>query len=338
MILFGCKAGNLSINYLGIPIHFRKLRNCDWVKVEEHFEKRLSSWKGKHLSIGGRLTLINTGSLKSWITSARDSFGRGMKTKGNTDFAKWAILCQPKDQGALNIALLSKWLYKLLTLDGLWQQMLRNKYVGSKPLAQVEWKLGDSHFWSCLMRVKPDFFRFGTFLVKDGSQARFWEDTWLDGTPLKDQYPSLYNIARFKFISIAEAMSASPPNFSWRRQLFGTNLDNWLSLLSRIDGLELSQDQDTFLWNLTPNGRFSVKSHYAALMIRNVPNGVTLTKDNLAKRNWQGSLTCASCHKEEIINHLFFECRLARSVWSILQMTTGINQPQSYPYGDTVAF
>jgi hypothetical protein len=28
--------------------------------VEEQFEKRLSSWKGKHLTIGGRLTLTNT--------------------------------------------------------------------------------------------------------------------------------------------------------------------------------------------------------------------------------------------------------------------------------------
>jgi len=40
--------------------------------------------------------------------------------------AKWSILCQPKDQGGLgihnlevkNIALLSKWLYLLLTIDG----------------------------------------------------------------------------------------------------------------------------------------------------------------------------------------------------------------------------
>jgi hypothetical protein len=58
--LFGCKAGRFLINYLGIPIHFRRSRNCDWVKVDEHFEKRLSSWKGKDLSIGGCLTLINS--------------------------------------------------------------------------------------------------------------------------------------------------------------------------------------------------------------------------------------------------------------------------------------
>ena len=58
--LFGCKSGDFPIQYLGIPIHFRKLRNAEWRKVEERFERRLSSWKGKHLSIGGRLTLINS--------------------------------------------------------------------------------------------------------------------------------------------------------------------------------------------------------------------------------------------------------------------------------------
>src|SRR6266542_1578193 len=59
MELFECKQGNLPLKYLVIPIHFKKLRNSDWKMIEERFEKRLSSWKGKHLSIGGRLTLIN---------------------------------------------------------------------------------------------------------------------------------------------------------------------------------------------------------------------------------------------------------------------------------------
>jgi len=39
--LFGCKSGDFPINYLGIPIHFRKLRNRDCKKVEEHFEKKM---------------------------------------------------------------------------------------------------------------------------------------------------------------------------------------------------------------------------------------------------------------------------------------------------------
>ena len=41
-------------------MHFRKLSNADWRIVEEKFEKKLSSWKGKHMSVGGRLVLINS--------------------------------------------------------------------------------------------------------------------------------------------------------------------------------------------------------------------------------------------------------------------------------------
>lgn len=81
-------------------------------------------------------------------------------------------MCSPKDQDDLgiqdlnlkNIALLNKWLFKLLTSNGLWPQILCNKYLGSKPLSQVEWKIGDSQLWSCLMNVKREFFRL-VFLV-----------------------------------------------------------------------------------------------------------------------------------------------------------------------------
>jgi len=41
--LFGCNTGTFPIHYLGIPIHFRRLSNNDWLRVQERFEKRLSS-------------------------------------------------------------------------------------------------------------------------------------------------------------------------------------------------------------------------------------------------------------------------------------------------------
>ncbi|WVZ82767.1 hypothetical protein U9M48_029995 [Paspalum notatum var. saurae] len=114
----------------------------------------------------------------------RDLVARKGDENKKYGLAKWSILCQPKYQGGLGILnlntknspLLSKWLYKLLTSDRMWQQILRNKYIGSKPLAQVEWKIGVSNFWSCLMKVKLDFLCFGTFFVKDGSHVRFWKD------------------------------------------------------------------------------------------------------------------------------------------------------------------
>ena len=41
-------------------MHFRKLSNKDWKAVEDRIEKRLSGWKGKFLSVGGRLVQINS--------------------------------------------------------------------------------------------------------------------------------------------------------------------------------------------------------------------------------------------------------------------------------------
>ena len=58
--------------------------------------------------------------------------------------------------------------------------------------------------------------------------------------------------------------------------------------------------------------------------------GVTLTKDNLAKRNWQGSVKCCLCSSVETIQHLFFDCYFTRFVWNIMHITYGIQPPASF--------
>jgi hypothetical protein len=58
--LFGCGQGQFPIRYLGISIHYRRLTIAEWKAVEERLQKHLSRWKGKLLSLGGRLVLINS--------------------------------------------------------------------------------------------------------------------------------------------------------------------------------------------------------------------------------------------------------------------------------------
>jgi hypothetical protein len=41
-------------------MHYRKLNSKDWKMIEERIEKKLSSWKEKYLSVGGKLVLINS--------------------------------------------------------------------------------------------------------------------------------------------------------------------------------------------------------------------------------------------------------------------------------------
>jgi hypothetical protein len=117
--------------------------------VEERLQLRLSSWKGKLLSIGGRLVLINLvlsnmvlymlsffllpkGVLNRLDFFRSRFFWQGDSEKKKYRRAKWSIVCSPKDQGGLgihdlevkNTALLGKWLFRLLTEDGIWQTIL----------------------------------------------------------------------------------------------------------------------------------------------------------------------------------------------------------------------
>jgi len=44
------------------------------------------------------------------------------------------------------------------------------------------------------MDIKNQFLNLGSFIAKNGTQVRFWEDTWLGDQPLKYKFLSLFNI------------------------------------------------------------------------------------------------------------------------------------------------
>ena len=54
---------------------------------------------------------------------------------------------------------------------------------------------------------------------------------------------------------------------------------------------------------------------------------VLLTRDNLAKRNWNGSTKCCFCDAEETVEHLFLSSPFARLVWRIVFSTYNIPPP-----------
>ena len=57
--------------------------------------------------------------------------------------------------------------------------------------------------------------------------------------------------------------------------------------------------------------------------------GVILTKDNLARRIWNGSKVCCFFNKLETIQHLFFDCHYARFLWRAVHLVFGITHPTS---------
>ena len=57
--------------------------------------------------------------------------------------------------------------------------------------------------------------------------------------------------------------------------------------------------------------------------------GVTLTKDNLVKRNWKGCPKCCFCNSNETIQHLFFDCHMAKFIWNTVHLVFNIQPPTS---------
>jgi hypothetical protein len=62
--IFCCKLGTFPFKYLGVPLHYQKLRREDIQPIVDKIIKRIVGWKGRLLSYGSRITL-----LKAWLTS-----------------------------------------------------------------------------------------------------------------------------------------------------------------------------------------------------------------------------------------------------------------------------
>lgn len=145
-----------------------------------------------------------------------------------------------------------------------------------------------------------------------------------------------------------------PTCVTFTRWLVDVLAKSWGNILSDVDSIRLSDVDDIVTWCFHCNGILIVKSTYKAMTSNEagcyhkkiwkgkipseikvflwlILNNAILTKDNLLKRNWSGSPTCYFCDCAENIQHLFFQCSTARSVWAIVAHAIGArNIPRSF--------
>lgn len=145
---------------------------------------------------------------------------------------------------------------------------------------------------------------------------------------------------------MATVLGSIPLNISFRRNLVGRNLSDWHRIVNSLLHVNLQEERDSFVWSLHSSGIFSIKSMYDALINNGVhvsqdiwrikipskikvsmwylKQGVVLTKDNLARRNWHGDIRCSFCYLPENIQHLFLDCFYAKSLWRAVHILFGI--------------
>ena len=119
--LFRCKSGWFPLQYLGLPLHKSKLNKQDWDFLIAKFEHKLQTWKGQLLSIGRRMTLINSAlsSMPLYTLSiyklpdhvikhidrirCRFLWQGTVKTRKKYALVNWQVACFAKETGGLGI-------------------------------------------------------------------------------------------------------------------------------------------------------------------------------------------------------------------------------------------
>ncbi|PUZ72532.1 hypothetical protein GQ55_2G401100 [Panicum hallii var. hallii] len=263
----------------------------------------------------------------------------GLKKKYH--LVKWEKLNRPRKKGGLGIqdirkmnqSLLCGWWWKLEKKEGMWQKLVEKKYVMQSRITRLKYKPTNSSVWNNLLKVKDIYLKGRRIKVGNGRLAEFWEGQWCGAVSLKDKFPELYNICNEQVGSVA-AFAERGWRLTFRRWLDENLQNQFRRLRDMLTSVALSREDDSPVWAWEKSGAFSVKSTYAHLCSNQLaePNkhiwkakiplknkifmwlaqqDAILTRDNLAKRNWQGDLRRSFCQCPETAEHLCFTCSLA---------------------------
>ncbi|GKC39114.1 RNA-directed DNA polymerase, eukaryota, reverse transcriptase zinc-binding domain protein [Tanacetum coccineum] len=240
--IIGCGISKCPFKYLGVPVGCNMNRCVNWSAITNIFTSKLSSWKARLLSIGGRLSLIKAVlgnlptyfmsiylmpvSIRSKLESMRRKFFRG----ADQNDSKMAWIKIPFN----------------------WSSVLRRLPRGGAELNQFE-ALGEA--------IRN---------VSLTDQSDSW--TWSIGVG--------YSVASTRVLVDEKLLDSSLEATRWIRYI--------------------PIKVNVFLWRLNLN---------------KLPSRVNLDRKGIEV----SSLLCPTCQIDvETVNHIFFNCEMAKDLWSLL--------------------
>nr|GEU96978.1 RNA-directed DNA polymerase, eukaryota, reverse transcriptase zinc-binding domain protein [Tanacetum cinerariifolium] len=262
----------------------------EWDEVVKRVKMRLSKWKIKSLSIGGRLTLLKwvLGSMTIFnmsifkvplgvlrtLESIQSHFFNGHALGSNkASWVSWKKVLSSKDKGglgfsslyALNRGLLFKWIWRFYTQDkSLWVRVIKAMH-GDKGKIDAEVKTGSRSCWLNIVHEAKILTQKGITLrdfmrmkLGNGENTSFWKDCWIEGDSLRNRFPLLYTLESCKWITVGEKMRQPSLEFSNTRG--AVEQEQLGDLVTLMHDVSLSPMADRWTWALENSGEFTVSS------------------------------------------------------------------------------
>ncbi|GJV16132.1 RNA-directed DNA polymerase, eukaryota, reverse transcriptase zinc-binding domain protein [Tanacetum coccineum] len=307
----GCLILNTPFSYLGSKVGGSMSRVQAWKEVIDKVKSRLSKWKMKALSIGGRLTLLKSvlgsipifhmsifrvpSSVLHTLESIRSHFFNGHEVGSNkATWVKWNSVLTAKDSGglgvsslyALNRGLMMKWVWRFYNQKtSLWANVIKAIHGEDGSMGKAKY-VGVRTCWTTIVneiRVLSDqgvnVLEFMRLKLGNGDMASFWNDNWSGGGVLKDLYPRLYALENGKSVNVCTKLSDPSMDYSFRRKTRGgaeqVQLDALLELVSTVNLVPMG---DRWVWTLESSGEFSVASLRKVIDEKRLPSVCSKTR------------------------------------------------------------
>ncbi|GJY77675.1 RNA-directed DNA polymerase, eukaryota [Tanacetum coccineum] len=291
--VIGCNTFSSPFNYLGVKVGSSSSRSNFWDEVIAKLSSRLSKWKIKMLSIGGRFTLNKAvlsslpiylmsiyktpvGVLRKMESIRRRFFNGADINENKMSMIGWEKIMVSRKKGGLGIssffaqnrALLFKWIWRFRSKDSsLWYRVIKAMFGDGGALDNTG-KFARSSTWTTIVRECGNLSSKGINLlshmkrkVGNGLNTLFWVDSWLTDIPLKQLYPRMFALDCNKNSTVAEKINASSISCSFRRLPRGSLEEEQFSkLVEDVNSVILSVSNDRWIWSLDSSGEFSIKS------------------------------------------------------------------------------
>nr|GEW54665.1 RNA-directed DNA polymerase, eukaryota [Tanacetum cinerariifolium] len=244
--------------------------------VLERMVTRLSRWKIKTISIGGRLTLLKSvlgltplyhmsmfkvpKKVLQLMETIRSRFFNGAdSTTRKHSWVSWKKTMASKDTRAIHGP------------DGKIEKKANASYPPTWPSIIQEIGVMQSKGIDILNYIKPK--------CGNGSSTSFWKDTWRGEIAFKELFPRLYMLENMKDGTVAKKLAHEDLEWSFRRNSrSGSEMQQLDSLKDKIVGVILGNSRDRWTWSLEGSGEFLVSFLRKAIDLIHLPQSGIKTR------------------------------------------------------------